>query len=492
MKTGSRWMALVVLCIGTLMTILDETIVNVALPVMREDLGFSQGGVAWVINAYLIAYGGLLLLAGRLGDLIGHKNVLLAGVTLFTVSSLTAGLSQNAATLVASRFGQGAGAALVTAVTLALIVLMFEEATEQSKAIGFYSFTFAGGGALGLLVGGVLMQLTSWHWLFFINVPIGIASVVLGWKLLPGGRGLGLSSGLDVPGAALLLASVSLLAYGIISAEHNGWGGTTMAYLAVALVLLAGFVLRQKKAKAPLFNLGILRDRNVSGANIVQFLASGSLYGSFFLATLYLQQVQGYTPMQMALSFVPLAVLTAIGSIAVSPFLAAKLGERVGLIIALAVYLVGVLLLARTPMEANFWVDVLPTMVVLGLGIGLTLPPIMTLAMSTAKEDEVGVISGLANSTGMVGGALWTAVVASIAGSVTVALARGGTDLEAVNLGLRYGSLALGGVLIVGLVVAVFVIRQQAAPEPADVPAGEPADKAASGESASDEAVTGS
>ncbi len=462
----SRWIALVVLCIGTLMTILDETIVNVALPVMQEELGFSQGGVSWVINAYLIAYGGLLVFAGRLGDLIGHKNVLLAGVTLFTISSTTAGLSQNAAQLVASRFGQGAGAALVTSVTLALIVMMFQEPEQQTKAIGFYSFTFAGGGAIGLLAGGVLMQLLTWHWLFFINIPIGIVSIVLGMKLLPSGKGLGLSAGLDVPGAALLVSSVSLLVYGIVHAEHVGWNGIVFAYLGGAAALMAGFILRQQKAKTPLFNLNVLRNRNVAGANIVQFLVTGALYGSFFLATLYLQQVLGYTPMQMALSFVPLTIVTALGSIAVAPWLSGRFGDRITLIVGLAVFFVGALLLARTPLEASFVVDVLPPMLALGVGIGVALPPIMTLAMSTATEDEVGVISGLANSTGQVGGALWVAIAASVSGSVAASLLTSGvSERESTSTGLMWGSLALAGVLVAAIVVAITVIRQPR-PEP--------------------------
>ncbi|MEV6473315.1 MFS transporter [Streptomyces sp. NPDC051657] len=465
----SRWIALTVLCIGTLMTILDETIVNVALPVMREELGFSQGGVSWVINAYLIAYGGLLIFAGRLGDLIGHKNVLLLGVSLFTISSVVAGFSQNAPTLVAARFGQGAGAALVTAVTLAIIVMMFQEPGEQTRAIGFYSFTFAGGGALGLIAGGVLMELTTWHWLFFINLPIGVISVILGWKLLPGGKGLGLSAGLDVSGAALLVSSVSLLVYGIVNAEHNGWTGSTLAYLVGAVVLMAAFVIRQKKAKAPLFNLNILSDRDVAGANIVQFLVSGGLYGSFFVATLYLQQVLGYTPMEMALAFLPLTVITALGSIALSPYLTGKLGERVGLIIGLAIFLAGALFLARTPLKATYAMDVLPSMFLLGLGIGLCLPPIMSLAMSTASEDEVGVISGLTNSTGQVGGALWVAIVASAAGSVTASRMDGGTnERESVNAGLMYGSLVLAGALVLAIVVAAFVIRRRSTETAAD------------------------
>ena len=461
-STRSRWTALVVLCIGTLMTVLDETIVNVALPVMQEELGFSQGGVSWVINAYLIAYGGLLVFAGRLGDLIGHKNVLITGITIFTVSSVIAGLSQNAITLVAARFGQGVGAALVTAVTLALIVTMFTEPAEQAKAIGFYSFTFAGGGAIGLLAGGVLMQLATWHWLFFINLPIGVISIILGIKLLPGGKGLGISAGLDVPGAGLLVSSVSLLVYSIIHAEHNGWAGMTLVFMVAAILLLVGFVIRQRKAKTPLFNLGVLRDRNVAGANIVQFLVSGSLYASFFVATLYLQQVLGYSPMQMAMTFIPLAVMTAIGSIAVSPYLAGKVGERINLIIALVIFIIGALLLARTPLQANFALDVLPSMLLLGLGVGVALPPIMTLAMSNAGEDEVGVISGLANSAGMVGGALWVAVVASISGSVAASMMGGGTaEVESVNSGLMVGSLALVGVLTIALLVTVFMIRQK-------------------------------
>lgn len=456
----ARWTALVVLCVGTLMTILDETIVNVALPVMQEELGFTQGGVSWVINAYLIAYGGLLIFAGRLGDLIGHRRVLLAGVAVFTATSMSAGLSQNAAVLVVSRFGQGAGAALITAVTLALIVTMFTEPKEQTRAIGFYSFVFAGGGALGLLLGGVLMQMASWQWLFFINLPIGLVSFFAGWSILPRGRRLGLSAGLDVAGAGLLVSSVSLLVYGVINAEHLGWGGTTLAYLGGAMVLMAGFIFRQRTAKVPLLNLTVLRDRDVAGANFIQFLVTGGLYGSFFIATLLLQQVLGYTPMQMALSFVPLTIVTAIASILIAPFLTGRFHERITLIIGLAAFITGALLLARVPLDGAYLADVLAPLLFLGIGVGTVLPPIMGLAMSTAEEDEVGVISGLANSTGMIGGALWTAVAASIVGSTTSALlASGAVERAALHHGLILGSLTIAAVLVVSLAVAILVLR---------------------------------
>ncbi|GAA2442818.1 MFS transporter [Agromyces soli] len=461
----ARWIALVVLCIGTLMTILDETIVNVALPVMQEELGFSPAGVSWVINAYLIAYGGLLVFAGRLGDLLGHRRVLLIGVAIFTAASVSAGLSPSAILLVVSRFGQGVGAALITAVTLALIVTMFSEPREQTRAIGFYSFTFAGGGALGLLLGGVLMQIASWQWLFFINVPIGLVSLIVGWRLLPRGRGLGLGRGLDVAGAALLVSAVSLLVYGVITAEHLGWGGATLLTLGGAVILLLGVVVRQRRASVPLLHLGVLRDRDVAGANVVQFLVTGGLYGSFFIATLLLQQVLGYAPMQMALAFVPLTIVTAVASIVVAPFLTARFRERITLVVGLLGFLAGALLLARVPLDGGYLADVLAPLLLLGLGIGIVLPPIMGLAMSKAGEDEVGAVSGLANSTGMIGGAFWTAVVASLIGAV--AGARGdaaGEEREALAQGLSAGSLAIAAVLVVALAVAFVVLRRRSDP----------------------------
>lgn len=444
------------------MTILDETIVNVALPVMRDELGFSQGGVSWVINAYLIAYGGLLVFAGRLGDLIGHKNVLLVGVTIFTASSVVAGLAQNSITMVAARFGQGAGSALITAVTLALIVTMFTDAKEQTKAIGFYGFTFAGGGAFGLLVGGVLMQLTSWHWLFFINLPIGIASIIAGMKLLPGGKGLGIKQGLDVTGAALLVSSVSLLVYSVVHAEHNGWTSpSTLAYAAGALVLLTGFVIRQRKARVPLFNLGILRSRVVAGANIVQFLVVGAMYSGFFLATQYMQQIHGYSPLQVALAFLPMTVAIGLSSLWLLGVLTPRLGERGVLLLGLGLFIVGAVLMARTPLQASYLIDVLPATIFLGFGMGIGYPPILSLAMSTAKEDEVGVISGLANSTGQVGGAMWVAVVGSVIGSVAAA---GGASIAAINSGLMFGAFVLTGVLVAAVAVTLFVIGKVEAP----------------------------
>lgn len=307
---------------------------------------------------------------------------------------------------------------------------------------------------------------STWQWLFFINLPIGLVSLVVGWRLLPRGRALGLGRGLDVVGAGLLVAAVSLLVYGVITAEHLGWGGTTIFSLGAAVILLFGFVLRQRRAKVPLLHLGVLRDRDVAGANVIQFLVTGGLYGSFFIATLLLQQVLGYAPMRMALSFVPLTIVTALASIVVAPFLTARFRERITLVVGLLAFLAGALLLARVPLGGGYLADVLAPLLLLGLGIGIVLPPIMSLAMSKAGEDEVGAVSGLANSTGMIGGAFWTAVVASVIGAV--AGARGDAGAEgraALAQGLAAGSMAIAAVLVVALVVALAVLRRRRDPE---------------------------
>src|SRR5215212_8873412 len=267
MSGGKRWVALYVLCVGMLMIVLDATVVNVALPAIQDDLGFSQSSLAWVVNAYLIAFGGLLLLAGRLGDLISRRRMLLVGLGVFTCASLLCGVAQSQGMLVAARFVQGAGGAMTSAVILGMIVTIFPEPREQAKAIGVFAFAASAGGAVGLLVGGVLTQSISWHWIFFVNVPIGIATAVLARRLIDPDKGIGFGDGADVPGAVLITGSLMLGVYTIVNpAAEHGWGaGRTLALGALSLVLLAAFVAREATARSPLVPLRIFRSHNVTG-----------------------------------------------------------------------------------------------------------------------------------------------------------------------------------------------------------------------------------
>jgi EmrB/QacA subfamily drug resistance transporter len=342
----SRWLALVVLCAGMLMIILDQTIVNVALPSIQRDLGFSQSTLAWVINAYLIAFGGLLLLAGRLGDLIGRRTIFLGGLAVFTVASLLCGVSISSEMLIAARFVQGVGGALTSAVILGMIVTMFPEPGEQGKAIGIFSFVTSAGASIGLLAGGVLTQALSWHWIFFVNVPIGIVAWVAAARLLAPETGLGLRAGADLPGAVLVTAALMLGVYTIVDAHSVVLG-------AIALALLAGFIARQATAQRPLLRLGILRSRNVAGANLAQMLMVAGMLGVFFLAVLYLQRVLGYDAVGTGAAFLPISLTIGVLSVGFSARLNARFGPRAVLLTALASIAAGLALLARVPVDGT-------------------------------------------------------------------------------------------------------------------------------------------
>ncbi|MCA1655006.1 MAG: DHA2 family efflux MFS transporter permease subunit [Pseudonocardiaceae bacterium] len=465
-ERDSRWFALLVLCAGMLMIILDGTIVNVALPVIQLDLGFSQSGLAWVINAYLIPFGGLLLLAGRAGDLIGRKRMFLAGLAVFTVASLLCGLATSQEMLIGARFIQGIGGAMAASVILGMIVTMFPERAEQAKAIGVFSFVAAAGGSIGLLAGGALTEAISWHWIFFVNVPIGIVAFALAVRSVPAERGIGLREGADVLGAILVTSGLMLAVYTIVKAADYGWASAhTLLVGAVAVVLLAGFVLRQAKVANPLLPLRILRNRNVAGANIVQVLMIAGMFGMFFLGALYLERVLGYDPLRIGLGFLPVAVGIGALSLGASARANARFGERPVLIVALVLMAAGLALFTRAPVDASYFVDVFPPVTLLGVGAGLAFPAIMTLAMSGATEEDSGVASGLVNTMQQMGGALGLAVLATLATSHTnELLARGEPTVEAMTSGYRL-AFGVGAVLVaVAVVLAATLLRQ---PKPA-------------------------
>lgn len=457
----SRWFALVVLCAGMLMIILDQTIVNVALPAIRADLGFTQAGLAWVVNAYLIAFGGLLLLAGRLGDLIGRKRIFLIGLAAFTFASLLCGAAQSAEVLIAARFLQGVGGAMATAVTLGMIVTMFPKPAEQAKAIGVFSFVAAAGAAVGLLAGGVLTQALNWHWIFLVNLPIGIAAFVLAIRLVPNDRGIGLGQGADVLGAFLITSALMLGVYTIVKAESYGWASAhTLGLGAVSLALLVGFVVRQAKAGNPLLPLRIFKSRNVTGANSVQILMVAGMFGMFFLGTLYMQLVLGYDALQIGLAFLPVALAIGILSVGFSARLSARFGERTVLLTGLTLILAGLVLFTRTPVDGHYVADLLPAMLAMGIGGGLSFPTMMTLAMSGATQNDAGLASGLVNTSAQVGGALGLAVMATLSTSRTTELLAGGTSTpQALTSGFHL-AFGIGAVLVlVGIVLAATVVQ---------------------------------
>jgi EmrB/QacA subfamily drug resistance transporter len=457
----NRWVALVVLCVGVLMIILDATIVNVALPSIQSDLGFSQSSLAWVVNAYLIAFGGLLLLAGRLGDLLGRRRIFLIGLTVFTVASLVCGLADSQGLLVGARFVQGIGGAMTAAVILGMIVTMFPEPREQARAIGVYSFVAAAGGSIGLLAGGGLTQAINWHWIFFVNVPIGIATGVLALRVIASDKGIGLKEGADVAGAVLITGALMLLVYTIVKASDYGWGSAhTLGFGAAALVLLAAFIAREHTARQPLMPLRIFRSRLVSAANAVQALMVAGMFGMFFLGALYLQRVLGYDAIEVGLAFLPVAVLIGALSLGASARLNMRFGAQATLVPGLALIAGGLLLFARAPVDANYVTEILPVMVLLGVGAGLSFPSLMTLAMTGATASESGLASGLVNTSQQVGGALGLAVLATFSTTHTASLrADGHSFASSLTSGFHLAFVIGAALVVAAIALASTVLR---------------------------------
>lgn len=462
----ARWIALVVLCVGMLMIVLDITVVNVALPTIQEALGFSQASLAWVVNAYVIAFGGLLLLAGRLGDLISRRGVFLTGLGVFTLASLACGLAQSQEALVGARIVQGIGGAMTSAVILGMIVTMFPEPREQMKAIGLYGFVASAGGSIGLLVGGVLTQAISWHWIFFVNVPIAIVTAILATRLIERDRGPGFAQGADVLGAVLVTSALMLLVYTIVGpAAELGWtAGRTILLAAIALALLVGFLVREATARTPLIPLRIFRNRNISGANLIQVVSVAGMFGMFFMGSLYLEQVLGYDPLQIGLAFLPGTVLMGVLSLGYSHKLAMRYGARAVMVPSFALITAGLALFTQAPVDGSYLTDVMPVMVLFGVGAGLGFPALMTIAMSGVKPEEAGLASGLVNTTAQVGGALGLAVLATLSTSRTADLVAGGDSLRAALTGGFHLAFTIGALLmVVAILIAVFVLRPERA-----------------------------
>jgi EmrB/QacA subfamily drug resistance transporter len=462
----SRWIALVVLCTGALMIILDMTIVNVALPSIQRDLHFSQANLAWVVNAYLITFGGLLLLAGRLGDLVGRRKLFLIGLAAFVAASALCGAAQSETMLIAARFVQGVGGALASAVILGMIVTMFPEPGEQVRAIGVFSFVASAGASIGLLLGGVITQAINWHWIFFVNLPIGVATALLAVKTVPRDMGIGLRRGADVVGAALVTGALILGVYTIVKTQTYGWGSAhTLGLGAFAVALLLGFVGWEARTANPLMPLRILRSRNVSGANLVQMLFIAGMFGMFFLGSLYMQRVLGYSALQIGLAFLPVAVLIGAVSLGVSPRLMMRFGARATLLPGLVFGAAGLGLLTHAPVAASYVRDLLPSMLLVGVGAGLSFPALMTLAMSSAHPTDAGLASGLVNTTQQVGGALGLAVLATVSASHTLSLLHDGHSTASALTGGYHLAWVIGtGLLVAAVATALAVLRPAPAP----------------------------
>jgi len=450
-----RWWALYVLCSGVLMIVLDTTIVNVALPSIREDLKFTETSLVWVVNAYMLTFGGFLLLGGRLGDLFGHRRLFLLGLTFFTLASLACGLAQTRVLLIAARALQGLGGAVVTAVALSLIMDLFTGTSERAKAMGIYGFVCSAGGSIGVLLGGFLTTTLNWHWIFLVNLPIGVVVYVASTRLLP--RDIVKAGGmrLDVAGAVTITASLMLAVYAIVNGEVLGWRSVQLlGMLGGALALLVAFLAIESKVREPLMPLGLFRRRNIAVANVVAVLWAAGMFAWFFISALYLQLVLGYNAMQVGLAFLPANLIMAAFSLGLSATIVMRFGFRVPLAVGLLLAALGLAWFARAPLDGRFLVDVLPGMALLGVGAGVALNPLLLGAMSDASSEDSGLASGLVNTAFMMGGALGLAVLASIAAAGNEGLrATGATDLAALNGG--YHLAFLGGGLCAALAAVI-------------------------------------
>jgi EmrB/QacA subfamily drug resistance transporter len=473
----TRWLALYTLCLASLMIVLDATIVNVALPSIREDLGFSETSLAWVVNAYLLTYGGFLLLGGRLGDLYGHRRLFLAGITLFTLASLACGLSTTQGMLVAARTVQGLGGAVASAVSLSLMMTLFTEPTERAKAMGIFGFVAAGGGSIGVLLGGILTDLLNWHWIFLVNFPIGVLVVLLSLRLLPGERGPATSTRLDIAGAVTVTAALMLAVYAIVNGNQAGWTSVqTLGLLGAAAALLGLFLVIESRVPAPLVPLRLFKRRNISVSNAVGVLWAAAMFAWFFLSALYMQFVLGYSPLKVGLAFLPANVIMAAFSIGLSAKIVMRFGIRKPIAVGLSFAAVGMLLFVRAPVDGSFVTDVLPSMILLGIGAGMALNPVLLAAMGDVEPSEAGLASGLVNTSFMMGGALGLAVLASIAASRTHTLRLAGHgELSALTGG--YHLAFVFGALFAALaaVLGGFLLRPSEQSMPAHAPAAEAA-----------------
>jgi EmrB/QacA subfamily drug resistance transporter len=409
-----RWLALYMLCAGELMIVLDTTIVNVALPSIQGSLGFTESALVWVVNAYMLTYGGFLLLGGRLGDLYGKRRLFLAGITLFTAASLVCGVAGTQAVLVAARAIQGLGGAVVSAIALSLIMNIFTGAADRAKAMGIYGFVCAGGGSVGVLLGGVLTSALSWHWVFLVNLPIGIAIYSFCLKLLkPDAPSV--PGKLDVWGAVTITLSLMLAVYGIVEGNQAGWTSPqTMSLIGGAVVLLLLFLWTELRVSAPLMPLALFKVKTVAAANLLGVFWAAAMFAWFFLSALYMQTVLGYDPMQIGLAFLPSNLIMAAFSIWLSARMVMRFGIRMPIVVGMLLSAAGLGLFALWPKDASFMLHVMPGMLLLGIGCGMALNPVMLAAMQDVAPEESGLASGVVNTSFMMGGALGLAILASL------------------------------------------------------------------------------
>jgi EmrB/QacA subfamily drug resistance transporter len=455
MDNRSRWLALYVLCLGDLMIVLDGTIVNVALPSIRDDLGFTQSELAWVVNAYLLTFGGFLLLGGRMADLFGHRRLFLGGIALFTAASLACGLAGSQEMLVAARAVQGIGGAVVAAVALSLLMTLFTEQADRAKAMGVFGFVLSGGGVIGVLAGGILTDALSWHWIFLVNIPVGVLVYALSLRLLPTQRGPAATGRVDVAGAVTITLALMVAVYAIVNGNDAGWGSLqTLGLLGIAAALLGVFLIVESRVASPLVPLDIFRNRNVSSANVLGIFLAAGMFAYFFFSALYMQLVLEYTPMEVGLAYLPGTIVWGASSLLLSDRLVMRFGIKRPLIAGLAFMLVALLLLARTPVDGNWAIDILPATLFIGLGAGIAFNSILLAAMSGVEPARAGLASGVVNTSFMMGGAVGLAALVAAADSRTRALvADGEGQAAALNSGYHVGFVV--GALFVALAIVI-------------------------------------
>jgi len=456
-----RWLALVVICFGQLMIVLDSTIVNVALPAIQRDLHFTQANLTWVVNGYLIAYGSLLLLAGRAGDLIGRKRVFLAGVAVFTLASGLDGLAVDSTTLIAARLLQGVGGALSAGVILALIVTGFAKPQERAQAMSIFMFVIAGGGSLGLLAGGTLTQLINWHWIFFINLPIGVGTMLLGSWLIEEHEGLGLSRGVDIAGSILVSAAMMVGVYAIVTAAEMGWTSAhTLGFGGAAIALLTAFFVVEARLENPIMPLRILRIRSLTGASAARAMLATGMFTTFFLGALYLQHVKGYSAFGTGLAFLPSTGALAVLSLGISARLMRSFGPRALLIPGLATITIALLLMATTDQNAGYFPGMFGAYLLFGIGAGLSFMPLTTIMMAEIPAADAGVASGVANVSMQVGSAFGLAALGTISADHTRTLIAQGQSLAgALTAGYQLGFGIAAACVATGLLIVLVVLR---------------------------------
>jgi EmrB/QacA subfamily drug resistance transporter len=461
LDSRSKWLALYVLCLGDLMIVLDGTIVNVALPSIRDDLGFSQTSLAWVVNAYLLTFGGFLLLGGRLGDLFGHRRLFLIGISIFTIASLACGIATSQEMLVAARAVQGVGGAVVSAVALSLLMTLFTEQADRAKAMGVFGFVLSGGGVIGVLAGGILTDVLNWHWIFLVNLPVGVLVYVLSLRLLPTQRGPAASGRVDVAGAVTVTGSLMLAVYAIVNGNEEGWTSTqTLGLLGAAAALFAAFLAIEARISSPLVPLGLFRNRNVSASNTLGILMAAGMFAYFFFSALYLQLVLGYSPLEVGLAYLPGTIVWGASSLLLSDRLVMRYGIKKPLLAGLGLMTVALVLLARTPVDGNWAIDILPATLALGLGAGIAFNPILLAAMSGVPQEQAGLASGVVNTSFMMGGAVGLAILASLADSRSDSLlASGEPPLSALNGGYHLAFIVGAIFLVASAVVGAALLR---------------------------------